>query len=289
MGVKRLNYSEIVTQYHIRHIQAKGKSVETYTYIIERLMIFLHYRQDSMSLPAIVEEYITERKAMIKQGTLRRELMILRAALNWAKRNGYIAEVPQFDVPKEPPSKERWLTPAECKKLLEAAEYERVNKGGRYVDSHIGDSARAYRFIMIGLHTAARKQTILDLDWSQVDMKNRRINLNPEGRTQTSKRRPIVPMSTQLRDCLKWVKDKSGPVLNHHGSIQNAFYGAVRRAGLKNVTPHTLRHTFATISLQNGVNPYQVAGVMGDNLEMVLQRYGHHCPDYLKDAANLEF
>lgn len=75
----------------------------------------------------------------------------------------------------------------------------------------------------------------------------------------------------------------------HSGSIQSAFYGAVKRVKMKNVTPHTLRHTFATISLQNGVNPYQVAGVMGDSLEMVLEVYGHHCPDYLQDAANLSF
>ena len=282
-------YADIVTGYFEEQIVAKNKSVETYKYIIDRWVGTLIWYKDS-ELPMIVSKYIAEREAAgIKQGTIRRELIILKTALNWGKKREYINKFPNFDIPKAPPPKENWLKPSQCHLLLEAAKYERVNEGGKYIDKYIGESARAYIFIMTGLHTAARKQTLLDIDWQQIDLKGRRINLNPAGRTQTAKRRPIVPISPQLYDMLKGIKNKSGALLYHHGSIQNAFYGAVRRAKLKNVTPHTLRHTFATISLQKGVNPYQVAGVMGDSLEMVLEVYGHHCPDYLKDAANLDF
>jgi len=287
-----MKHSEIVAKYYEEQIVLKGKSKQSYYYIIQRWVDIFegHIIGGDLSFSDVIDRYImTRRMFKIKQGTIRRELMVLKSAFNWAKRKGYIDEVPEFDVPAEPPSKNKWLKPSECHLLLQCAQYNRVNVGGKFEDVFDGETNRVHLFIMLGLHTAARKQSILDLTWDQIDLERRRINLNPEGRAQTAKRRPIVPISEQLYDTLRKVKDKAGPVLYHHGSIQQGFYRAVRKAKLKNVTPHTLRHTFATISLQQGVNPYQVAGVMGDSLEMVLERYGHHCPDYLRDAANLDF
>ena len=51
---------------------------------------------------------------------------------------------------------------------------------------------------MISLNTLARPDAVLDLSPAQVDFKRRLIKLNPDGRKQTKKYRPVVPISETL-------------------------------------------------------------------------------------------
>ena len=69
-------------------------------------------------------------------------------------------------------------------------------------------------------------------------------------------------------------------------SVKTAFKSAVRLAGLgPGISPHTLRHTAATWLMQKGADPWQAAGYLGMSLEVLLNTYGHHHPDYLSDAV----
>jgi integrase len=70
-------------------------------------------------------------------------------------------------------------------------------------------------------------------------------------------------------------------------SVKTAFNRAVRLAGLwGRVAPHTLRHTAATWLMQRGVPIWQAAGFLGMSAEILERTYGHHHPDYLRDAAD---
>ena len=69
-------------------------------------------------------------------------------------------------------------------------------------------------------------------------------------------------------------------------SVKTAFRSAVRLAGLgPRISPHTLQHTAATWLMQRGADPWQAAGYLGMSLEVLLNTYGHHHPDYLSDAV----
>jgi integrase len=60
----------------------------------------------------------------------------------------------------------------------------------------------------------------------------------------------------------------------------------VKSAGLdKHVTPHILRHTAATWAMQNGADLWQAAGFLGMTVQMLEDRYGHHHPDFQREAA----
>ena len=69
-------------------------------------------------------------------------------------------------------------------------------------------------------------------------------------------------------------------------SVRKGFAAAVRAAGLDStVTPHVLRHTAATWAMQNGADLWQAAGFLGMTVELLQGRYGHHHPDFQRDAA----
>jgi integrase len=70
------------------------------------------------------------------------------------------------------------------------------------------------------------------------------------------------------------------------GDIKKGFAGACQRAGLAEVTPHTLRHTAATWLMQWGTDPWQAAGFLSMSTETLLRVYGHHHPDYQRQAAD---
>jgi integrase len=147
-------------------------------------------------------------------------------------------------------------------------------------------------FILIGLYTGQRKEAILSPRWAQVDFAAGRINFHSAGLRRTNKRRPHIPIATRLLPHLRRARERGtdlGYVIHRDGrrvgDIKKGFAAACRRAGLENVSPHTLRHTAATWLMQAGVPIWQAAGFLGMTPETLERVYGHHHPDYLKSAA----
>jgi integrase len=225
-------------------------------------------------------------------GTLRRELGVLIAAINHevVEKRLRKVDVPIIELPESPPPRDRWLTEDECERLLQASGQPmgRDAKGRLVRMEADGSLPRAYRFVLLALETAARKEALEKLTWAQVDLDRRIIKLNPEGRTQTAKRRPTLPISDRLHEMLVRAKAeaKTAYVLDAPGSIRSAFESAVIRSGLEDVSPHVLRHTWATQAAQAGVNMTDIADVLGDDVRTVERNYRHHCPTHLRGAIN---
>jgi integrase len=96
-------------------------------------------------------------KARVRSvGTMRRELGVLRAAINHAYKAGRLTRVVFVSLPDSPEPRDRWLTRREAALLLHAALRE--------------PRVRLYLplFVLVGLYTGARKEAILSLRWSQV-------------------------------------------------------------------------------------------------------------------------
>ena len=75
------------------------------------------------------------------------------------------------------------------------------------------------------------------------------------------------------------VDPRSGKTMRHHvmeSGFQKAVKGAVKKAGiLKRATVHTLRHSFATHLLENGVNIRMVQELMGHKDVKTTEIYTH--------------
>ena len=219
-------------------------------------------------------------------GTLRQELSTLASALRCAVKTKALklADMPSIALPDAPPPKDMWLTETESAQLLAAA------------DSLLATDPthRGALFAHIALATASRKRAIEELRWQQIDFAARLVRFNPDGRRQTSKRRPVVPISSVLLPVLQLAREAAHGdfVLGNDSDIERSFgalcrvaHRATGNARFLDITPHVLRHTWATQAARAGVSLFEVAGVLGDQLTTVQRVYQHHCPDYLRGAV----
>ena len=227
-----------------------------------------------------------ERARSRSAGTVRKELGVLRAALNFAHRYGRLTAVPHVFLPSRPGGKERWLTRGEAAALLRAA-----------VSSRSDTRLYLPLFIVLALYTGARKEALLSLRWPQVDLERGTINLNPPGRRRTIKGRPMLPIHRRLMTFLRlarrrgsdlgYVIHRDGRRVKDIGDANSGSFGrACKRAGLKEVTPHTLRHTCGTWMAQKGVDLWQISGWLGQTHARTTELYAHHSPDYLAAARS---
>lgn len=221
-------------------------------------------------------------------GTLRRELNCLVASINHAVRQRRVdaSSVPTIALPDAPPPKDTWLTEDELEQFLIA--------GAGVTDN--GRMSRGYRFAVIAAETAARKTSVVTLLWSQVDFGARLIHFQNDGNKRTKKRRVPVPMSDRLYDLLtrawdertqdEYVLDSGYSIQHQFGYVCQAAVEATGNDKFADVTPHVLRHTWATQAARAGVPLFEIAGVLGDTLATVMRVYAHHCPDHLRGAVN---
>jgi integrase len=248
-------------------------------YAIKRLTDWWDNRRVDAVKPVTCNAY---RDARLKQGvkiaTIAKELGVLRTALKWSDENGRLVTMPKMSIPPKQDGKDRWLTVGEAARLLSAAHGERKSR------LHLP------LFIQLALYTGARSEAILTLKWLQVDLERGYIDYNPPGRARNKKGRAKVPLPKKLR----WFLEKaharatSPYVLAYHGEpikrIIKGFRAACLRAGLDDVTPHTLRHTCATWQAQRGVDLHQIGGWLGHSDPRTTHLYAHHHPDHLRDA-----
>lgn len=221
--------------------------------------------------------YMTARtKAGIKTGSTWTELGHLRSCLTWAEKTGLIARAPYIDRPQKPAPQERFLTTPEINRLIEAM-----------TQPHL----RLATLLMLG--TAGRIGAVLGLTWDRVDMERGQINLR-EDMAGPRKGRAIVPMNGMLRSALSAAREAalSDFVVEwageRVGSIKKGFAAACDRAGLDDVSPHTIRHTAAVHMVAAGVPMAQVSQYLGHSSIAVTERvYARFAPDHLRAAADV--
>lgn len=247
-------------------------------FAIGALLDFLGNKPVSDITPTVCDAYARNRGRA--DGTIRRELGVLRAALKWAEQNNRLSRAPFVRLPAPPPGKDRWLTRSEVARLVQAA------RNGR-------DATGLYlpHFILLSLYTGGRKSAVLEMRWTQVNFDRQQIDLNPSGRRQTTKRRPTVPMPPKLLGLLRRLRKRGsdiGYVIHRDGArindIKKSFGYAARKANLPGVTPHTLRHTCGTWLAQAGVPLFEISGWLGHSHARTTELYAHHHPSYLKQA-----
>lgn len=219
------------------------------------------------------------RAAMKSPGdsTLRRELVTLVAAMGYAVKNNRLTRAPIIALPPSAPRRDRWCTPEEVLRLLEAT------KGPQ--------RAHLRMFILLALATAGRRAALTEMRWVQVDLVNGEINLNPPGRAQTTKGRPRVPLDPWMLEALQAQQQQARTpfVIEFKGervlSIAKGFRSLAASAGMPDITPHVLRHTVGTWAAQAGKPIGHIAWLLGHSETATTEIYKHQHPDFIKDTV----
>jgi integrase len=243
------------------------------------------------------------------KGGSRRDLENLRSAIGHHAKQNLHHGIVHIDLPEKGGPRERWLTRSEAAHLIwkcwryreEQTIHRGENKGvkiktGKYTLRHVA------KFILIGLYTGTRAASIASASIHKapgkayVDLDEGLYYRKRIGHKETNKRQPTMPIPDRLLAHMRRWVDK-GIVASHfvewHGrpvmSVKTGMASAVELAELDltegNVTPHTLRHTAATWLMQQGVELWQAAGYLGMSEKTLIDNYGHHHPDYMRDAA----
>lgn len=240
---------------------------------------------DSISKTSCAAYAAHRRKEKASDGTIIRELGVLAAAVNALADDRIISQAPTVTKPSAPPARDRFLTKDEARALIEAAE---KNPYAQHLAT----------FIRFGLATGTRASAILALRWTPstvggwIDLESGLIYRRGLGERETIKRRPPLRIAADLRPYLEAAKERTRTHLVEDmrgrpvASVKTAFARACRAANLSDVSPHVLRHTCATWALQGGASIFEVAGMLGDTVEMIERVYGHHSPDHLRAAVD---
>jgi len=137
--------------------------------------------------------------------------------------------------------------------------------------------------VLLALGTGMRASEVLGLERERVNVKDGVAILLD---TKNSDRR-IVPLPQRVIDMLS---SRPAPLRELFSDwtlprLEKAFTQAVRTAGLKNVTFHTLRHTFASHAVMAGVDLYTLTKILGHRTLQMTQRYAHLATEHIQAAA----
>jgi integrase len=147
--------------------------------------------------------------------------------------------------------------------------------------------------VITALNSGMRKQELLSLEWERhVDLKHGFILLDI---TKNGERREI-PINQPLRDTLEGlVRRVNSPYVftdsdgKRFQDVKTAFHSACRRAGIKDLRFHDLRHTFASHLVMQGVDLTSVKELLGHKTLTMTLRYAHLAPSHkVKAVALLE-
>lgn len=230
---------------------------------------FFGDRKLSEMKPKDIDDYKSFRLKKVTPGTVNRELAVLRSLFNLAGRwNNFFGKNPvsESGLLTLNNKKERILTPEEEDRLL------------------FSSSTCLRAIIICVLNTGMRKGEPINLKWNNIDSDYTFITLQHTN-TKNKKTRKI-PISLELKSLLLRLKLKSGGseyvFLNEkgkpykrEGSLNSAYNGACRRAGIKGLRFHDLRHTFATRMIESGHDISEVAEILGHSDLNITRRYSH--------------
>jgi integrase len=286
--------TEVLTNY-LERLEASGKDSERAAYAAIPLSEFF-MGKSLADAPALCEGFRIWRKA--SPSTVRRDLGILQSAIKSALNAQVITRHVSITRPPESPARERWLTRQEAAMLLAGAlgfspilfditsrqplQWKRISRPQYHLAL----------FILIGLYTGRRKEAILSLRWPKVDLVRRKIDFRRDSLAETKKKRGQCAIPSRLLPHLKRARKLEfdiGHVICWGGKpvaeIKTAFNNAIDRVYLKNVSPHTLKHTAATWLMQSGKDPFKISDFLATSVPTLLKHYGHHNPDHQFEIA----
>ena len=215
----------------------------------------------------------------VMPSTVNRMMEIVRAILNRAEREWeWIDRAPSVRMLKETQRRYRWLTKEEVESLLDE------------LPKHLEAMAR------FSLGTGLRESNVTGLEWSQVDLDNRKAWIYAD-QAKAGKsigvalnKEMIVLLREQVGNHPCFVFTYRGRPVKKCNT--KAWRNALTKVGITDFRWHDLRHTWASWHIQQGT-PLHILQEMGGWSDIrMIQRYAHlateHCTQYADKLCEMK-
>ena len=273
------SWYELYAKPNVRVATADRYHLMIETYTIPRIGHIKLSKLTTRDLQKLYKELMESGRTNRKSGhgnpglsstTVRSVHLMLHSALERARKEKLIASNPTEDciAPKVEKHEMQILQPQHIKAYLDAAEKREV-----------------LPMFYLELVSGLRKGELTALLWTDLDIENRTISVskqyikNPNGeltlsrpKTETSVRKVSIPQDAVDLLIMEHQKHPENPYMfpssvtgemYYPDSIVNIHKKILKDANLPYVRFHDLRHTFATLALQNGVDVKTVSSMLG--------------------------
>ena len=244
---------------------------------------------------AVIEKWITRRQQdSMNISTLRKVLVTLGQIMAYAVRHKYLDHNPVRDAERPrgqgiiEEKKIKVLTPEEIKALMDAVTDQKY-----------------HTLFRLALMSGARQGELLGLKWSDIDWGASQILIQRtfnnqawyDAKTKSSKRRIDIGPG-MIAELKKWklacmpsrlnlvFPNEAGKPMNHNNLVSRHFDPALRHAGIDRIRFHDLRHTFASMLIEQGENIKYIQSQLGHSTPTVtLNVYAHLMKSENQEAA----
>jgi integrase len=213
------------------------------------------------------------------RGTATRTVGFLGAIFSYAVRQGLRADNPVHGVTRFADGKRQ--------RRLSDEEYARFGKAlDTATEQQIWQPAiDAMRFLAL---TGWRRSEVLELKWVELEVPRHTAHL---GDTKTgASMRPLARQAVEILARANKDRDLVFPASRSDGSLTGftAFWKRVMKLGEvpEDITPHVLRHSFASIASDLGYAESTIAALVGHRTGSMTSRYIHSADAVLVDAAD---
>ena len=273
------------------------KTIENYHHYLDRLVEFA----DDIKIEKIDQELIRqwrlwlnrfedEHGQPLSKTTQNYHLIALRSFLRYGSKRGWNVLPPdKIELARVTRKQVTFLSPSELSRLFAQAD----------TDSEAGLRDRAILELLFS--SGLRVSELVNLNKDHINLKRKEFMVRGKGQ----KDRPVFISP----DAAKWIeeylsvrKDNLAPLFIRYSgnrnitrdgefmrltprSVQRMIKNYARLAGItKKVTPHTMRHSFATDLLINGADLRSVQSMLGHSNISTTQIYTHVTDPHLKQV-----
>ncbi len=237
---------------------------------------------DKITIERIAEFKAAKLRDEFSPKSINNHLAVLRRLLAVAEEWGKLGHVPKF----------KWLrVPAPAFDFLTFEEAERV----------VAAADPMWRpMILVGLKTGLRHGELLALRWEDTDLVAGRliVRRSLSGKkidTPKNHRTREVPLSDEAARALRGHRHLKGELVfcDERGGLMTRYackwplWHACKRAGIRLIGWHALRHSFASHLVMRGAPLKAVQELLGHADITMTMRYAHLSPDARRDAVRL--
>ncbi len=256
-------------------------SIKAYENDLKSFFRFTNKKVESIVYDDLEQYIYDQRMKELSTNTLIRRIASLKGFFRFLLQRGYIKSDPTAMMQKMKKTKPlpKFLTESEIDRLFSV------------IDTSTKKGLRDYTMLYLMLMTGMRVSELLNLQIEDIDFYNSYITV----RMGKGRKDRIIPLNDSIKALLKEYLSKTRP---KHGIFDNENSSKSRRGVLyvikkyckkakieKNITPHTFRHTFATLLLKKGENIRLVQSLLGHSNISTTAIYLHIIDEEKKKAV----